>query len=189
MLALLFSWLPLTRLSRAEERLRYLAKHDALTGQLNRQAADALFETEARRARRYGLRLSVLILDADRFKRINKERGHAAGDRTLRRLAALLDANLRSRDHSVRLSGEESLIIATHTDTDAGYAMTEKLRRLVKQADFHVGKPVTISIGVCECGAAEHLRETASYAHSARCRAKAGGRNRVEIADGVHGGP
>src|SRR2546422_4400695 len=80
-----------------KQRLEKLASTDALTGTMNRRALQEALEQELDRARRYGLALSILLADIDRFKVINDNRGHIAGDSVLRQVGELLRHQALSR--------------------------------------------------------------------------------------------
>jgi diguanylate cyclase (GGDEF)-like protein len=109
-------WHNLSLLHRVEE----LARTDALTGVLSRRELERRLVDERARAERTGRPLSVLALDVDRFKQINDERGHAAGDDTLRALGAALRETLRAGDHVGRTGGDEFVIVLPETaETDA----------------------------------------------------------------------
>lgn len=95
----------------AEERVRYLATHDSLTGLPNRAMFGELLERAVITARRYGNRPSVLFIDLDRFKLINDSLGHAAGDQLLQEMARRLKAVLRESDVLSRLGGDEFVVL------------------------------------------------------------------------------
>lgn len=103
-------------LEEANRRLAAIAMHDELTGLPNRRFAvetlDRLWEERAR----YGGALSILLLDADRFKEVNDRFGHQQGDAVLRALAGRLDAATRSSDLACRLGGDEFVVICPRSD-------------------------------------------------------------------------
>ncbi len=166
--------------------LNRLATQDALTGIGNRRVFYTRAEAELARCRRKGMPLSTLMIDLDRFKSINDSLGHAAGDDTLRRFAALIGPQLREYDFFARLGGEEFAILLPDATEDVALAIAERLRELTASArlpspDFQPA--TTASIGAAQLLQGEisvdqlmHRADQALYA------AKAGGRNRVVAA-------
>src|SRR5581483_11667977 len=94
------------KLLAVQERLRYEATHDGLTGIWNRGAAMQLLDQELARSSREGHPVAVIMLDADHFKRINDHFGHVCGDRALQAIAAAITRNLRGFDVCCRYGGE-----------------------------------------------------------------------------------
>lgn len=95
----------------AEERIRYMATHDALTGLPNRAMFDDLLGHAVLTAQRYGRNPAVIFIDLDRFKLINDSLGHAAGDILLKEMARRLRSVLRASDVLARLGGDEFVIL------------------------------------------------------------------------------
>jgi GGDEF domain-containing protein len=98
---------------RAEERVRYLAEHDLLSGALNRSSLNDELQRAAWRAEAGGPGFAVLCVDLDRFKEVNDGLGHAAGDEVLRQVAQRLRSLLRHGDAVARLGGDEFAILQT----------------------------------------------------------------------------
>jgi two-component system cell cycle response regulator len=167
------------------ERYRWLASIDALTGCMNRRAFMERLERELDRVRRYGTKLSVLMIDLDRFKDVNDNRGHLVGDTVLRQLGDMLRREVRSVDLAARYGGEEFIIVLPDTTPDGAMIFAERLRKRVESKNFaESGDPlnITVSIGVAsvsgESGAVEPEAMIAR-ADEALYRAKNDGRNRV----------
>jgi len=97
----------------AEERTRYLAHHDPLTGLANRATFSNALELAAEAARDHGLPVMLLCLDVDDFKQINDTCGHATGDDALRTVATQLRALVREDDMVARLGGDEFAVLLT----------------------------------------------------------------------------
>jgi len=159
------------------------AIRDPMTGLLNRGYFDTLFDYEIERARRYRQHFAVVVLDADHFKRINDNHGHAAGDAVLKVLAKTLASQLRESDVIVRFGGEEFVLLLHDTDADAAFAKADSLRqavgRLVVGAPQHAIQ-FTLSAGLAvypDDGTVAHV--LLSRADQRLLQAKSGGRNRV----------
>ncbi len=178
--------------ARLFEEARQLAITDPLTGLANhRQFYDQL-PREFRRAQRYQRPLTLLMLDLDHFKAFNDRYGHLAGDQALRETADILRQNARSVDLLARYGGEEFAIILPETDLVRAAAHAERIRSAVASHVFEgqeTGQEhrVTISIGVAALTAAtQKIEDLVHDADQAMYRAKAGGRNRLELApDGI----
>jgi diguanylate cyclase (GGDEF)-like protein len=99
------------RLEAAQAELRLMVTTDPLTGCGNRRYFDEIIGRELRRHRRYGIPLSLLFVDIDRFKAINDTLGHEAGDRVLQGVAAFLIRKIREADYIFRWGGDEFLIL------------------------------------------------------------------------------
>ena len=134
-----------------------------------------------------GRQLSVLMVDVDFFKKVNDQYGHATGDKALRLIADTLRANTRVFDTLARYGGEEFVVVMPGADRDDAIQAGERLRSAVEAADFSGPSggrvPLTVSVGVgystgviATPESLLHAADTALYA------AKAGGRNRVELA-------
>lgn len=109
-------------------RLDYLAGTDALTGMCNQKCLFEHAQEEIQRAQRSGEPLAVLVIDLDRFKLVNTRLGHAAGDRALKEVAAVLTATLRRVDVVGRLAGEEFAVLLPAADAQAAAKAAERLR-------------------------------------------------------------
>ena len=134
-----------------EERLRYLATTDELTGMWNRRRFTQAIRNELKRAHRYQQIFSLLMLDIDHFKKINDTYGHAAGDEVLRHFARLIWQSMRQVDMPGRFGGEEFAIILPHTDLDGAYVTAERLRKHIEKTPAVYNKieiPFSVSIGV-----------------------------------------
>jgi diguanylate cyclase (GGDEF)-like protein len=166
------------------------ARIDQLTGIPNRRSFDRTLDREWRRAERTRQPIGLLMVDVDKFKHLNDTQGHPAGDRTLKRIASILDARLhRATDFVARYGGEEFAVILTDTSPSDIKAIAESLRAAVAEARLpnatDIGPCVSISIGAALTRPAPPLVPSSllSGADQALYRAKRNGRNRVEFAD------
>lgn len=170
---------------RYAEELRRLSLTDRLTGAYNRAGLDSLGQRMLQRARRSGRGVAVAMIDADHFKHINENFGHAAGDEVLRQLSALLLAQLRPGDLVVRYGGEEFLVLLDGLNSATAERVCERVRRLVVETRIVLPNAelnYTVSIGLSSSEACGHeLSRLVDGADSALQKAKAEGRNRVVL--------
>ena len=167
-----------------EERIRQLSRTDALTGLYNRRAYDQELAREWRRVQRNGAALSVLLIDADHFKSINDQHGHAVGDRVLQALAALIQRSAREIDVAARIGGEEFAVLLSDTGATSALNVAERIRSQIAQSDTMTVTGVTVSIGVATLAAEESAASLQHRADQALYMAKSQGRNRVVSAPG-----
>lgn len=194
-------------LRRSSEISYRLAATDPLTGLFNRRYAETYLADTVRNAERNGTPFTVMIVDIDRFKKINDEHGHPAGDAVLKSVARRMRDNLRSIDLVARFGGEEFLVVLPDTDVAQAGPAANRLRAIIGGAPVILADgraiPVTVSVGVTVGGLpvtdrAVHAGRAAGAfgrgvsggfavsrilgtADSALYAAKAAGRNRVEV--------
>ena len=165
------------------DNLARLLTTDHLTGVTNRAHFFEIAESEVARAQRHDRALSLVMVDADHFKRINDTAGHQAGDDVLKRIADEAKALLRSSDTVARLGGEEFVLMLPSTTTGEAMVVAERLRVAVERAriDTAVGqRKATISLGVASLGDANPtLQDLLAAADRALYDAKRAGRNCV----------
>nr|WP_229265164.1 GGDEF domain-containing protein [Duganella sp. 1224] len=178
----LFAYIFSYRTGIQARRLHKAAERDFLTGVGNRRALDRLL-AEYAQERRPQLESSLLLLDLDHFKQINDQYGHAAGDKVLVRLAALMQRHTRSSDRIFRYGGEEFAIIATGAGLDAAAVLAEGMRGAVESATLLEGHPITISIGVAYMDKSQTPEAWLALADKMLYAAKQGGRNAVRVAE------
>lgn len=170
----------------AREALRVQAMHDPLTGIWNRRAILDVLGNELARSRREGLSVAVAIADIDHFKRINDTYGHLVGDTALCEAASRMRAQLRPYDAIGRYGGEEFLIVLPGCTSQDAFKLAERLRIGMSEDPIKIpGGTIEVmcSLGVAASDMIVVLEPTAliQAADSALYRAKAGGRNRVEL--------
>jgi diguanylate cyclase (GGDEF)-like protein len=117
---------------------RRLATRDALTGLPNRRAFDEELARAAEAARRYGWRVSLVVLDLDGFKRLNDELGHAAGDAVLRRVGHALTSVLRRGDLAARIGGDEFALLLRDVDTANVPEVLDRIGRSLREGNTGV---------------------------------------------------
>ena len=165
-------------------RVRAMAMTDELTRLPNRRHILAAAEMAFAAAKREGHPLAVIVFDIDRFKRINDEYGHAAGDAVLRSIAHTCRLALRPTDQIGRMGGEEFLVVFRAASAAEANEVAERLRAAVERIDFSSiadDLRVTVSLGVWVTSSADAHAAIAA-ADALLYRAKESGRNRVEMA-------
>jgi diguanylate cyclase len=178
----------IARLHAELDRLALLARHDPLTGALNRKGMDEAMLREAGKVRRLGTPLSIAMLDIDNFKKLNDSLGHAAGDAALRHLAVVARECLRPQDTMARYGGEEFLVLLPDTPLERGVEAMGRLQRELAQRPFASGASeggnvalvhITFSAGVSQLMGKEVPEEAVKRADEGMYRAKRAGKNRV----------
>ncbi|MBX3269126.1 MAG: sensor domain-containing diguanylate cyclase [Sandaracinaceae bacterium] len=167
-------------------RLARLAVTDELTRAFNYRYHHLRLAEEVGRARRYGDAFSVLMMDLDHFKDVNDRHGHQIGDEVLRGFVERLREEVREPDVVIRRGGEEFVLLMPSTDAGDAAQVAERIRAHVAAAPIATsggGVPLTVSIGVATWRADESGGALEGRADEALYRAKAAGRDRVEVAD------
>jgi diguanylate cyclase (GGDEF)-like protein len=137
---------------RVVRRLADDARRDTLTGLLNRRGFEELFENELERARRTDGQLSVIVADLDRFKWLNDQFGHPAGDAALQRVAQIFETAKRRIDTVARIGGEEFAVVVPSSDHHAAYILAERMRREVRETFAGEPHTLTVSLGIATFG-------------------------------------
>ncbi len=169
--------------ARLYAKMTDLAQVDGLTGVLNRRSFDEQLALEVERAKRYGKRFSLLLLDVDHFKRINDAHGHPAGDAVLKFLAGVLRGAARNRgDVVARFGGEEFVILLPDTERGSALAVAERIRRQIERSAIEIPHQtsigITASIGIsCHPECADSAAALIAGADQALYAAKRAGRN------------
>jgi diguanylate cyclase (GGDEF)-like protein len=167
----------------AKELVAYLANIDPLTKSLTRRQFFSMAESEFLRSLRYRRQLSMLVLDADRFKNINDTYGHYAGDLVLRSLSLVVLEQKRAPDTLGRLGGEEFGLLLPETNLQQAKSVAERIQKAWEQTPSTIEGNVihsTVSIGVAEAGPADKsFEDVLRRADRMMYKAKEAGRNRV----------
>lgn len=181
----------ITERKRADERIRYLALHDALTGLPNRILFRERVSGAIARARRSAHQLAILFIDLDHFKEINDNLGHHIGDRLLQVAASRLQRCLREGDGVARLGGDEFVVdLPVITNSEEATAIAHKILEVLStpfMVDEH-SLQVSASIGISfypndgdDVESLMHAADTAMY------RAKKQGRNNFKFCSAAVG--
>ncbi|WP_458525270.1 sensor domain-containing diguanylate cyclase [Onishia taeanensis] len=167
-----------------EEELKYLAEHDRLTGICNRTRLYRLLMQAMNELERHDTPFSLIMLDVDRFKRINDSYGHDVGDRALKALTDVIGQQLRDGDELGRWGGEEFMLLAGHTQREGALTLAERIRATVEATTFETIGRMTVSLGVADVQRGMTLAQAEKAVDRALYHAKRRGRNRVEAAPG-----
>lgn len=182
---------------RLYDTVNKLAITDDLTGLFNRRYFIRQLEEEIKRNKRYHHSFSLIMFDIDDFKKFNDIYGHLMGDVVLRKIAEILDKNVRNVDIVSRYGGEEFIVILPETDIDEAVSVAEKIRKaceetLLKEDDMELiiknsqkednpsARNLTLSGGVANYNTDLSKEEFIKKVDAALYQAKAAGKNRVE---------
>jgi len=172
----------------SEERIQFMAHHDALTGLPNRVLFDERVASALQQARAAGQSVALAFLDLDNFKLINDTLGHHAGDELLRLVAARMLACVRKSDMIVRVGGDEFIILLTGLPPDSGIVTSrlEDIRTAIGAPLVLSGRSLQVSCSmgvVCYPDHGQTATELLANADAAMYRAKEVGRNNLQLFD------
>ena len=168
---------------------------DFLTGWHNRRYLQQRLKEELARAQRRAGTISCLMIDIDKFKGINDGYGHLAGDIALKEIAQRVESQIRSMDTAARFGGDEFAILLPDSNATEAAKLAERIREAIAAVPFalaaQIERTLTVSVGVAAVSPARHepdLKAVADRlladADAALYRAKALGRNRVQVGAG-----
>jgi len=172
------------------------SRADSKTGLLNAATWERESATEVARAVRTGSPLAVALLDIDKFKAVNDTHGHLVGDQVLKEIARTLDSLLRDYDLAGRFGGEEFAVLLPQTTAVDAFRIAERVRASIAALNILVPGmasaeriQVTVSIGVAalDAGSKRQLAELLAAADAAMYRAKACGRDQVQMISTTRG--
>jgi len=167
-------------------RVEALAIMDSLTGLYNRRRFEFVLEGEFKRATRYHIPMSCLMIDIDHFKMVNDSFGHQGGDTVLREMAQLIQTTIREVDTPARWGGEEFIVLSPNTPKEKANLAATRILNAIAQHTFSgvQGGKITVSIGVAGIPdpAIDTKDKLVHAADLAMYAAKKKGRNRVESA-------
>jgi two-component system, cell cycle response regulator len=168
---------------------------DFLTGWHNRRYLQQRLKEELARAQRRGGSIACLMIDIDRFKGINDGYGHLAGDNALKEVAQRVDTQIRTMDTAARFGGDELAILLPEAGAAEAATLAERIREVIAAVPFaltaEVERTLTVSVGVASVSPGRHETDLKAVADrlladadAALYRAKAMGRNRVQMGAG-----
>ncbi len=168
-------------LEQEKELYKNISEKDDLTGIFNRRKFESSLKDLIKLASRYKRPLSLVMFDIDRFKEVNDNFGHQAGDSVLRELTGLVGTALRDTDIFARYGGEEFMVIMPETDINDAENIAERIRKTVGNHIFKYAAVVNISIGVSRYADGEDAGKFIKRVDGALYKAKQAGRNRVYV--------
>lgn len=171
----------LQKLTITNTQIRYLMKHDGLTGLYNRRIIDDFVNSRYQEGKWLNLPVSLLLIDIDYFKQINDKFGHLEGDRILQAFSKILEKLCSDEDLLIRYGGEEFLIIIKK-DKSVGIEIAERIRVYTENnLTLQDNSNVTVSIGVTELVDEDTIFECVQRADKAMYLAKSQGRNSIFV--------
>lgn len=176
-------------LKKANDRLKELIDIDDLTGLFNMRSLYKKLDFELDRARRYNRSVCAIMMDLDKFKRVNDQNDHLFGSFVLGEVGMIIRENIRKVDFAARYGGDEFLVVLTEIALDGAETFANRLRQRIEKHTFkndlhHID--LTASLGLALVNPTEHEVDARSLVRSADralYQAKANGRNRVEVFD------
>jgi two-component system, cell cycle response regulator len=182
------SFADITEFEKHTTLLERLSSTDSLTGIMNRQKFNELYEIEIMRVKRSGNDLCMIMLDIDKFKDVNDSFGHDVGDTVLKIMTKIVAERIRKTDLFARWGGEEFVVLLPYTKFIDSVVLAQKLRESIESTLFEEVKEfhdieyhsITCSFGVASYEPGDTNESLMKKADEALYRAKRGGRNRVE---------
>jgi diguanylate cyclase (GGDEF)-like protein len=162
------------------------AQKDPLTGINNRAAMDSALAREIEMARRHRTPLSLIVMDIDKFKKINDTFGHATGDSIIKSFTEVVNQVIRKTDMFFRYGGEEFVVVTGNTGQDGAMRLAERIRREIEKMEVRLPQRrlhVTVSLGVASLNGNEDGKSLFERADNALYQAKHSGRNCVCLSD------
>ena len=160
---------------------------DGLTGLFNRHYFDSSLHRETKRAHRYGLSFSLVMLDLDNFKEVNDTHGHLAGDRALSACSDVIRQSVREIDVACRYGGEEFALILPETSRDGAFIVSERIRadveelsesKLIRDVDIDLSVSGGVTLYPTDAATPDTL---VLMADRALYRSKGDGKNRITL--------
>jgi diguanylate cyclase (GGDEF)-like protein len=168
---------------RLQTVLEQRSNHDPLTGALNRRGFMERYQSELARMLRDRQAMALLSIDLDYFKSINDRFGHSMGDRVLKHVTAVIVDAIRELDCVARFGGEEFIVLLPATKIEEARRVAERIQLTLRETPRAELPGCTVSIGIaCQHLTEQSLDNMLAMADAALYRAKAAGRDRIEIA-------
>ncbi len=174
-------------LKAAEEELKQQANHDYLTDLYNRRYFQQISQDLINIAKREAIKLSIIMLDIDKFKMVNDTYGHSAGDQVLKHLALVLTEHTRKSDIVARIGGEEFAVLLLNSDKNSAAVIAEKLRETVDgqsvpiDGETHISFTVSLGVASVDVENESNIDTALNRSDTALYRAKNSGRNKVMV--------
>lgn len=173
------------------EKIQRQATMDGLTGLANHKTFYEILEKELWRARRYGGRISLIMVDVDNLKKINDAHGHRAGDQVIREISRRIKECIRQIDTAARYGGDEFAVILLNTSLGDAAVVAQRMVDAVAGSPITWNKeqiPLSISVGLGQYDADMTPEDITSRSDQALYTAKQAGKNTVRIFEPVAGG-
>ena len=165
-------------IKRQNEKLEELVRFDYLTKALNRRGLVKELKSQVSISKQNKEKLSIIMMDIDKFKVVNDTKGHLVGDKVLIQVSETIKKNMLGTDFVGRYGGEEFLIILPKTSREEAYIVGERIRKSIKDEEFANGTRITISGGVKEYEG-ESIDAFIDEADKYLYHAKENGRNKI----------
>ena len=166
------------------EKIQRQATMDGLTGLVNHKTFYEILEKELWRSRRYGGRISLIMVDIDNLKSINDAYGHRAGDKAIRKISKIIKECIRQIDTAARYGGDEFAVILLNTSLDDAIIVARRMVEAVASSQATWQKeqiPLSISVGLGQYDAETTPEDITSRSDQALYMAKQAGKNTVRI--------
>ncbi len=167
-----------------EALLKNQATRDPLTGLYNRRYFEEEVASQIKKAKAEASPFSVMMIDADFFKKVNDTYGHKTGDKVLIELASTAEKALRDKDIVARYGGEEFVVFLPGIGIEQAYGVANRLRESISEvvvmSDNNQEVKFTVSIGVSSSDTSDNIDTLVKMSDEALYKAKQNGRNRVE---------
>jgi len=166
------------------EKIQHQATTDGLTGLVNHKTFYEILEKELWRSRRFGGRISLIMVDIDNLKTINDAYGHRAGDTVIREISRRIKECIRQIDTAARYGGDEFAVILLNTDLSDATIVAERMVEAVAKRPASWNKqqiPLSISVGLGQYDADNTPEDITSRSDKALYTAKQAGKNTVRI--------
>jgi diguanylate cyclase (GGDEF)-like protein len=171
------------------EKIQRQATTDGLTGLVNHRTFYEILEKELWRSRRYGGKISLIMIDVDNLKKINDAYGHRAGDKAIREISRRIKECIRQIDTAARYGGDEFAVILINTSLEDAIIVAQRMVDAVANSQTTWQKeqiPLSISVGLGQYDAETSPEDITSRSDQALYLAKQAGKNTVRIFESVN---
>ena len=174
-----------TELVNMVRSLDLASRVDGMTGLPNRRDIMEKIDREATRSHRHQHPFTIIMINLDKFGRVNETYGYNAGDDVLVEVSRVLRGCVRNEDICARWGGDEFLLLLAETSSEAALSVANKVLESISMTEFKANKPgirITVSVGIGEHDPAQTVQECISKVNQALSLAKQSGRNRYMVA-------